>query len=144
MPQQPMRSSWTRDPTSVPCVGRWILNHQAGGSFTTRKSQQFSSDTNLCHLLDSTTRIRPHRLRAQSHKTVPASDPSHKWGPQVTCTSVPPPRDLRVLTMPPIQFDHLLEGLAELRKELSLLLRITVYHKEAGEPPDEDDVRHRV
>lgn len=46
--------------------------------------------------------------------------------------------------MPPIQFDHLLEGLAECRKELSLLLPITVYHKETGEPADEDDVRHRV
>ena len=46
--------------------------------------------------------------------------------------------------MPPIQFDHLLEGLAEGRKELSLLSPITVYHKETGDPADEDDVRHRV
>lgn len=46
--------------------------------------------------------------------------------------------------MSPIQFDYLLEGLAECRKELSLLLRITICHKETGEPPDGDGVRHRV
>lgn len=36
--------------------------------------------------------------------------------------------------MPPIQFDHLLEGLAECRKELSLTITYYRYHKETGEP----------
>ena len=46
----PVGSSWTRDLTHVPCVGRWILNHQGSPDIRIPKNKTEFSEHFLCSL----------------------------------------------------------------------------------------------
>lgn len=91
-----------------------------------------SSDTSLGvwqfdSVLTQTARSqhRPHRWRAQSHKTTCTSD-AHYTCKVATCTSDQPAKNRGLLDIL-LWFDNLLEWPTELRKALSFLL--PVYYK---------------